>query len=110
MLIKTVILLLLLTLTSCKKPKEGVLVIADIDKINKESITKSTDIEASVIGGLLFSNLSYVGNDLVPHNLLAEKIRVLPGGKAIEIKIRNGVRFHDGREMTESDVAASLSE
>lgn len=107
-LIKTVILLLLITLPSCKKNNESTLVIADITKIDKE--TTADSIDNSVIGGLLFSNLSYIGNDLVPHNLLAEKIRVLPGGKAIEIKIRNGVRFHDGREMTESDVAASLSE
>lgn len=109
MLIKVLIALLFFALPSCNKPQKDVLVIADVGKLDKESADDPAILWNSVIGGLVFSSLSYVDNDLVAHNLLVEDVRARSGGKAIEIKIRKGVRFHDGREVTESDVAASIS-
>ncbi|MBI5745949.1 MAG: ABC transporter substrate-binding protein [Nitrospirae bacterium] len=110
MFIKALIALLILALPSCNKPRQkDVLIIADADKIDKESVDDPAALQNSVIGDLVFNTLSYVDNDLIPHNLLIEEVRPLPGGKTIEIKIRKGIRFHDGMEMTESDVAASIS-
>lgn len=107
MLIKALILLLIFTLPSCKKNTEGVLIIADSDKIDKESADPTT-VAQSAIGTLIFSDFSYIDNDLVPHNLLADEVWIQSAGRTLEIKIRKGVRFHDGREMTERDVAASF--
>lgn len=109
MFIKALIALLFLTLSSCKNPTEDVLVIADSGKIEKESADDPAILNSSVIGGLVFNSLSYIDNDIIAHNLLIEDVRTLPGEKAIEFKIKKGVRFHDGKEMTESNVAASIS-
>lgn len=110
MLIKALIALLLLALPSCTKPQEDVLVIADTGKIDKESADDPAILLNLAIGGLLDTSFLIEGNDRVFHYLLAEEVKTLPGKKAIEIKIRKGVRFHDGREITENDVAASISE
>lgn len=107
MFINVLLTFLLIALTSCNKPENSVLVIADSGKIDKESANELT-LPESVIGDLLYTPFFKDDNNFVFHNLLAEDVRMLPGGKTIEIKIRKGVRFHDGRELTESDVAASI--
>src|SRR4030067_380948 len=45
----------------------------------------------------------------MPHKVLAEEIKVLPGNKVIDIRLRDGVRFHDGRRLTAYDVVASIN-
>ena len=40
---------------------------------------------------------------------IAESWQVTDGGKRITVKLRKGVRFHDGSELTSEDVAFSLS-
>lgn len=109
MLLRVLITLLILALPSCKKSTEDILIIADAGKIEKGSASDRAMLWNSIIGGLLYTPFLIDDNDLVLHNLLAEDVRAQSGEKAIEIKIRKGIRFHDGREATESDVAASIS-
>src|SRR4030067_1982051 len=45
----------------------------------------------------------------MPHKVLAEEIKVLPGNKVIDIRLRDGVKFHDGRRLTADDVVASIN-
>jgi peptide/nickel transport system substrate-binding protein len=48
------------------------------------------------------------GKDLVARPLLAESWSPNADGSVWTFKIRKGVKFHDGREMTAKDVAASI--
>jgi peptide/nickel transport system substrate-binding protein len=49
------------------------------------------------------------GKDLVARPLLAESWSPNKDGSVWTFKIRKGVKFHDGREMTAEDVAASIN-
>ena len=54
--------------------------------------------------GLIFEGLFEFGEDLNPVPLLAHSWEVKEQGRVWHIKIREGVRFHDGRTLTAEDV------
>ena len=64
---------------------------------------------ASVIGRHIFETLYALDSAYTPRPMLAESDREEDGGKTIVIKLREGVPFHNGKEMTAKDVAASLT-
>lgn len=63
---------------------------------------------ASVIGRHIFETLYAWDSTYTPQPLLADSDRVEDGGKTIVIKLREGVHFHNGKEMTAKDVVASM--
>ncbi len=63
---------------------------------------------ASVIGRHMFETLYAWDSSYTPRPMLADSERVEDGGKTIIIKLREGVLFHNGKEMTAKDVLASM--
>ena len=64
---------------------------------------------ATTIAQHMFETLYAFDSQSEPQPFLAEGETVSEDGKEIVIQVRQGVMFHDGREMTAEDVAASLS-
>ncbi len=56
----------------------------------------------------LWDTLVYYDQTLTPKPQLAESWQVAPDSKSITLKLRQGVRFHSGREFTSADVQPSL--
>ena len=63
---------------------------------------------ASTIGQHMFETLYAFGNDYNPEPLLASGESIEDDGKTIVISLREGVKFHNGKELTAEDVVASL--
>lgn len=57
----------------------------------------------------MLQTLLYTDIEGIPHKVLVEEIKVLHGSRIIEIRLRDGVRFHDGRRLTADDVVASIN-
>src|SRR3989442_381782 len=57
----------------------------------------------------VFETLYVFDKDWSPIPYLAEGHTVTDGGRQVTITLRKGVRFHNGKEMTAADVAASLN-
>ncbi|MBR0839930.1 ABC transporter substrate-binding protein [Bradyrhizobium liaoningense] len=64
---------------------------------------------ASVIGRHIFETLYALDSSYTPRPLLAESDREEDGGRTIVIKLREGILFHNGKEMTAKDVVASMA-
>ncbi len=62
-------------------------------------------VSAKVYDGLLEYDL-----ELNPHPSLAESWQVAPDGLSITFKLRQGVKFHDGKPFTSADVKFSILE
>lgn len=66
-----------------------------------------TDVNSGDVGSKIYNALvRFDGLAVVPD--LAETWTVAPGGLAIRFRLREGVRFHNGRACTAEDVAWSL--
>src|SRR4030065_246394 len=102
-------ILVLSTATSFSTVGDSVLVIIDDLQLNTESLSNIQSFINSVPGILVLSPLLYMDIYGMPHKVLAEEIKVLPGNKVIDIRLRDGVRFHDGRRLTAYDVVASIN-
>jgi len=63
---------------------------------------------ASTIGAHIFETLYAYDSAFVPQPMLADSDRLEDGGKTIIITLRQGVSFHNGKEMTAEDVVASM--
>ena len=63
---------------------------------------------ATTIAHHMFEGLYTFDANYEPQPLLAEGEEVGSDGKTITIHLREGVKFHDGQEMTSADVVASL--
>lgn len=63
---------------------------------------------ATTIAQHAFETLYTFDAGYAPVPLLAAGDEVSDGGKTISIKLRKGVKFHNGQEMTSADVLASL--
>lgn len=64
---------------------------------------------ASTIGQHIFETLYTYDEDYNTVPLLAESDETLEDGKVVKITLRQGVTFHNGKEMTAEDVYASLT-
>src|SRR4051794_6798222 len=64
---------------------------------------------ASVIGRHIFETLYALDSTYTPRPMLAESDRTEDGGRTIVIKLREGILFHNGKEMTAKDVVASMT-
>ena len=53
----------------------------------------------------VFDGLLEYGFDLKPQPALAESFEVAPDGKTITFKLRDNVKFHDGKPLTSADIA-----
>lgn len=63
---------------------------------------------ATVIGRHMFETLYAWDSTYKSQPMLADSERIEDGGKTIVIKLREGVQFHNGKEMTAKDVVASM--
>lgn len=92
---------------SCDKPKEKNLILVDNIKIDKDSNLQN--VYNSLIGSLIFSPLLFSYNSgTSEHHVLVEDLKLLPGNKVLEVKLKDGVRFHDGKPLTADDVIRSI--
>ena len=69
---------------------------------------KSTDWVISSIMNHVYESLFEFDENYEPQPYLAESYEVTESGKVYDIKIRKGVLFHNGKEMTSEDVEASF--
>lgn len=58
----------------------------------------------------IFDGLLEYGFDLKPRPSLAESWDVAPDGKTVTFKLRQGVKFHDGKPFTSEDVKFTILE
>lgn len=69
-------------------------------------------VNANVTGGIgihIYDALFQMDENYEPQPVLAESYEVSEDGKVYTIKIRKGVKFHNGNEMTADDVVASMN-
>ena len=64
---------------------------------------------ASIIGRNIFETLLTFDAEGAVQPMLAESYVVSDDGKTIDFKLREGVHFHNGEEMTAKDVVASMN-
>lgn len=57
----------------------------------------------------IFEPLFAIDSKYVPQPMLAESYDMSDDGKTVTIKLREGVSFHNGKEMTAEDVIASMN-
>jgi peptide/nickel transport system substrate-binding protein len=63
-----------------------------------------SDFTSYTVSGWIFNGLTRIGDDLRVTGDLAESWEVLQGGREIRFRLRKGVRWHDGVELTAEDV------
>lgn len=69
-------------------------------------------INSNIVGGIgvhVYESLFAMNKDYEPTPVLAESYTVSDDGMTYTIKIRQGVKFHNGEEMTADDVVASMN-
>lgn len=86
----------------------GVLREATIGEPPPLDVMLTTADVAAVIGRHMFETLYAWDSTYTPQPLLADSDKVEDGGKTIVIKLRQGIPFHNGKEMTAKDVVASM--
>jgi peptide/nickel transport system substrate-binding protein len=88
--------------------KGGILRIAMIGESPSLDPHMTTATITREIGAQIFETLYTLDGRFDPVPLLAEGHEVLDGGKRYVIRLRRGVRFHNGKELEAADVVASL--
>jgi peptide/nickel transport system substrate-binding protein len=88
--------------------KGGALRVAMIGEPPSLDPHLTTATIAREIGAQIFETLYTLDGRYDPVPLLAEGQEVLDGGKRYVIRIRKGLRFHNGKELEAADVVASL--
>ncbi|MED2978465.1 peptide-binding protein [Bacillus swezeyi] len=69
----------------------------------------STDTASSDIERLIYNTLLDVNEKLEVENQLAEDVKESEDGKTFNVKLKEGIKFHDGEEMTADDVVFTYS-
>jgi peptide/nickel transport system substrate-binding protein len=62
-----------------------------------------------LVSDAIYEPLVTPGPDGLPVNALAESVTLSPDGLVYTVKLRDGVRFHDGQPLTATDIAASTA-
>src|SRR5690625_6811466 len=57
----------------------------------------------------IFETLFTLNEQYEPVPMLAESVDISDDGKTYTIKLREGIKFHNGKEMTSEDVVASMN-
>jgi peptide/nickel transport system substrate-binding protein len=57
----------------------------------------------------IYDRLTAYDDKLQPQPMLAESWEVTPDSKEITLRLRKGVQFHSGREMTSDDIRANIT-
>jgi peptide/nickel transport system substrate-binding protein len=86
----------------------GILRYATIGEPPSLDTQMSTATIVGTIGEHMFETLYAFDSKYNPQPLLATGEKVEDGGKKLVISLRQGVKFHNGQEMTSADVVASL--
>jgi peptide/nickel transport system substrate-binding protein len=86
----------------------GLLRYATIGEPPSLDVQMSTATIVVTIGEHMFETLYAFDSKYKPQPFLATGEKVEDGGKKIVISLRQGVKFHNGQEMTAEDVVASL--
>lgn len=92
-----------------KPQKGGDLVVGSIGEPTLFNSLYSTDDASTDIENMLYSFLTKTDEKLNVKLSLAENIKELDGGLAYDVKIKKGVKFHDGKELTADDVVFTYS-
>lgn len=69
----------------------------------------STNTSTRDIARLMFETLLTTNADFQPTPMLAESVDVSEDGKVYTFHLRQGIKFHNGDEMTSEDVVASMN-
>ncbi len=92
-----------------KPQKGGDLVVGSTGEPTLFNSLYSTDDASTDIENMLYSFLTKTDEKLNVKLSLAENIKELDGGLAYDVKIKKGVKFHDGKELTADDVVFTYS-
>ena len=87
---------------------ESILRYATISEPPSLDVQMGTASVASLISQHMFETLYAFDAAFAPQPLLVESDKVENGGKTLILALRKGVSFHNGQEMTATDVVASL--
>jgi peptide/nickel transport system substrate-binding protein len=86
----------------------GTLRYAAVSEPAPLDVMLTTATVSLTIGMHIFEALYTIDSHSEPQPMLAEGEVVSDGGKTIVITLRQGVHFHNGKEMTSQDVVASF--
>ncbi len=101
-------LFILLILHSCTNARDKTLTICGNIKIDRLSTAEGSNFFFNALEDILFTPLANMDSRFEIHNILVEKATPAAGGTIWEIRLKNGVRFHDGKPLTADDVAFSI--
>ncbi len=97
--------LLLVSLTACKTPvASNELTILLEKKIQTFDPRKSSDSAVERMRQLIFNSLVRKGENFEPVPDLAESFTASPDYKTFTFKLRQGIKFHDGKPFSSLDV------
>lgn len=99
---------ILLILYSCTDARDKTLTICGNIKIDRLSTTDGNNFIANALEDFLFTPLANIDSKFEIHNILVEKATPAADGKIWEVRLKKGVRFHDGQPLTADDVAFSI--
>src|SRR5689334_19330115 len=60
---------------------------------------RTIELTASYVNLFVYDQLTYIGADGLPHPWVAESWTISPDGLTITMKIRQGIKFHDGTPL-----------
>ncbi|MEC1621196.1 peptide-binding protein [Bacillus mojavensis] len=92
------------------KPQQGGdLVVGSIGAPTLFNSLYSTDESSTDIEQMIYSFLTKTDEKLNVKMSLAESVKELDGGLKYDVKIKKGVKFHDGEELTADDVVFTFN-
>ena len=90
-------------------PQGGTLKVATVgEPPNLDVMTMPADL-VTMIGQHIFEQLFAFDEKYDVKPMLAQSYKASPDSKTYTIQLRQGVKFHNGQEMTSADVVASLT-
>lgn len=107
-LLLAIVLPFLLTIAVCTKPKEKTLTICGTIAIDRTSTVPGSNFFQNYLEDLIFTPTSNIDTNYKVHNILIEEARAVTNGGSWDIRLKSGVRFHNGTPVTARDVAFSI--